>query len=165
MIWTIFDLIDSAGNQLYTRLHVSPAWDGFAYDGEIITKDTVIVKQFAGPVGVPLVPNSYIVQGFGRNADTRFNIALPIALDNTTQSAVNFITMNACDQVPTSSYAFSASFAATGPGTVTYATASNLSGSAPTSVPGFPQFYQDTSNSNVWYYNIVTPAWVLLFTV
>jgi hypothetical protein len=169
MIWTTFNLTDSEGNELYTTLHISPSWSGFAYDGTIVTSDTICAKEQYGSVSLPLVPNSYVVQAFGRNSSTRFYIALPLTIDNTTASAVDYITMSACDYIPSSSYAVTASYALNGGGGGSgsgfpYVTASNLAGAQPPIPPG-PQLYQDTSNGQMWFYNVAAPAWVPLFTV
>ncbi len=89
-------MVDSTDNQLYTRLHISPVQSGFAYSGSIITADAVVARQEDAPVPVPLVPNSYVVQCFGRNTQSTFNMTLPTSSDGTTQSAINFITTQSC---------------------------------------------------------------------
>jgi hypothetical protein len=115
MITCIFDLTDSSGHQLYTRLHVTPVCHGFNYSGSIISADAIIVHESGSQVSMPLVPNSYAVRLYGRNNETQFNISLPTASDYTTISAANYIVNwlpDDCNQ--TASYALFA-------GTASYA--------------------------------------------
>jgi hypothetical protein len=91
MIETIFDLTDSSGKQLYTRLAITPQYSGFAYSGSIVSADSIELRELSAAASVPLVPNSYNVRLFGNNTVTQFNFSLPTGSDNTTQSAANFL--------------------------------------------------------------------------
>lgn len=166
MIVTTFDLTDSSGTQLYTRLHISPYQYGFNYSGSVVSADSIVLYESGSVATVSLVPNSYQVRLHGRNAETIFDITLPTGSDHTTQSAANFITSSPQGQYPftasnaltavTSSYAVTASYAYNGGGAGSMQVFSaNYSGSAPTFTPSTPPAIAiDNTNGYVyWYYN------------
>jgi len=155
MIYTIFDLTDSSGAQLYTKLHISPQQFGFSYSGSIVSADTICVRELREAAGVPLVPNNYRVSLYGRNCATTFDISLPTASDNTTQSAVNFIVDYASNEYPNSaSYAISSMTAANGN------FCANYGGQAPNFTPasGSMAIAVDTSTTppQMWFYYLNT---------
>ena len=158
MIWTTFDLTDSSGNQLFTRLQISPANSAFAYDGVIIAADTVHLPECSGAASVSLVPNAYAVQCFGRNAETRFFINLPVTIDNTSASAVNYMITDPCQYPVSSSYAVTSSYALNGGGggsgsAYNYVTAGAWgAGNAPAYTPVGTTVATNTSDNTVWWY-------------
>ncbi len=163
MILTTFNLTDSSGNEIYSRLQISPAQSGFAYSGSVVSADAIHVLIDKAPASVQLIPNSYTVQGFGRNTETRFFITLPTGSDGTTQSAANYIVdfPQGVTWPLTASYALTAltaSYALTGGSgggsgsAYPYVTQSDFGGGAPPYTPPGPQIAFDTSNGAAWNY-------------
>ena len=177
MINVVFDLVDSAGKQLYTRLHISPYETGFNYSGSIVSADSIVVHEQGKQAVVELVPNSYQVRCWGKNADTSFNIILSSSLDNTTQSASNWIynfvpncynngTASYAYYAGSSSYALTASYALNGGGggsTQVYYESGNSPTVTPANVNQGAMWYQDSNGTGypvLYYWSVSGQQWV-----
>ena len=91
MINVYFDITDSSGNQLYTRIHISPFNTPLPYNGAVISSDAVLLRELTSPAFIELVPNSYEVKLLGRNVVSQFILTLPPSSDGTTVSASAFM--------------------------------------------------------------------------
>jgi hypothetical protein len=167
MIQTIFDLVDSSGKQLYTKLVISPDYYGFAYSSSVVSADSIYLHECGASASISLIPNSYSIRLFGNDATTQFNICLPTSSDNTTQSAANFVvSWSPNNYSATASYSISAGTAVSSSYALTASYslnsgigaiyAANYLGSFPTFTPnitsGSGAMAIDISNGAIYYY-------------
>jgi hypothetical protein len=88
MINTVFNLLDSNGNAIYTKLFISAVVCPLAYSSSI-REDNLIPYSYNGtPLTISLAPNTYIINPLGLKP---FTISLPLAADNTTVNASNYV--------------------------------------------------------------------------
>lgn len=122
MINCTFDLKDSGGNELFTKLFISPAIAPIGYSSSIVSNDSVIVLEKGAAITASLIPNTYNVRAIGFNTETNFLITLPTAIDNQTVNAKDYIVTVipsasfAAATAISSSYALTASYALNGGG-------------------------------------------------
>jgi len=91
MITVYFDIVDSAGGQLFTRLHITPFNSPLPYNGQVVSSDSISLRDICSPVTCSLVPNFYEVTLFGRNTKSQFILNLPTSSDDQTVSASAFM--------------------------------------------------------------------------
>lgn len=107
MVNVQFDFRDSTGNEIYSKVIISPNTP-IAYSSSIVTSDAVIVLEKGQAVTVPLAPNTYGIRLIGFNAETEFNISIPSLAEGTTVNAKDYIV----SEIPSTNYnAASASYA------------------------------------------------------
>ena len=92
MITCQFDLTNSSGKLLYTRIHISPINAPISYNSTIVSCDSVQVHDIKqASVSIDLVPNYYQVRFLGWNTQTEFIIYLPASEDGNIVNACDYI--------------------------------------------------------------------------
>jgi len=91
MISVIFNLTDSSGKQLYTKVHLSPDFTPFTYSGSIILSNTVFVHDIGASTSINLVPGFYDCRLYGTNCESQFRLYFPDSLDYTTVYAADYM--------------------------------------------------------------------------
>lgn len=153
MVNVQFDFQDSNGNEIYSKVIISPAIAPIAYSSSIITSDSVTVIEKGQATTVSLVPNTYNVRLIGFNTTTEFLISVPSMAEGTTIRARDYL----ASVIPSANYnAVSSSYAqfalsasyAPAPVSCSYALSSSYAPAPATASYAISASYADIASSS-----------------